>query len=132
MTEWLAAVLVVIGAAFMLVAAIGLCRFPDLFTRMQAAAKAGSLGLACVMLAVLVHSRLLSVATHAILIVAFVLLTSPVAAHRIARAAHRIGVPQWTGTQRDELHDAISAEAADRAAEELPASGEDDPDTEAP
>lgn len=124
MREWLAAALVVVGAAFMLLAAIGLCRFPDLFTRMQAAAKAGTLGLACVMLGVLVNSRQLGVSTHALLIVGFVVLTSPVAAHRIARAAHRIGVPLWAGTLRDELKESISAEAAEAAAEELPPSPE--------
>jgi multicomponent Na+:H+ antiporter subunit G len=95
----------IVGAAFMLVAAIGVWRFPDVLTRMQAAAKAGTLGVGCLLAAVAIHFGQMAVTAHAALIVLFFLLTSPVGAHRIARAAHRIGVPLWEGTHRDELRE---------------------------
>ena len=105
MTAWLSAAFVVIGSAFMLVAAIGVWRFPDVLTRIQAATKAGTLGIGCLMAAVAIHFAELAVTANAVLIVLFFFLTSPVAAHRIGRAAHRIGVPLWEGTHRDELRE---------------------------
>lgn len=105
MTGWLTAALMLTGSTFMLIAAIGVWRFPDVFTRMQAAAKAGTLGVGCLMAAVAVRFGELTVTAHVVVIVLFLLLTSPVAAHRIARSAHRIGSPLWEGTHRDELRD---------------------------
>ncbi len=123
MREWLTSVFMLIGAAFMLVAAIGVWRFPDVLTRMQAAAKAGTLGIGFIMLAVAVHFGQLAVTAHAAVILLFFVLTSPVGAHRIGRAAHRIGVPLWEGTHRDELREA--AQPAGSPAEEE--TGEKDP-----
>jgi multicomponent Na+:H+ antiporter subunit G len=109
MRDWLTSVFLVIGAGFMLVAAIGVWRFPDVLTRMQAAAKAGTLGVGFIMLAVAVHFGRLAVTAHAAVILLFFVVTSPVGAHRIGRAAHRIGVPLWEGTHRDELREATQS-----------------------
>jgi multicomponent Na+:H+ antiporter subunit G len=117
MTDWVAATFMIIGAAFMLVAGIGVVRFPDVLTRMQAATKAGTLGISCLLLAVAVHFGQLAVTTTVAVIVLFFFLTSPVAAHRIGRAAHRIGVPLWTGTHRDELREAGTAKQDPEVAE---------------
>lgn len=110
MTTWIAVTLISIGAAFMLVAAIGVLRFPDVFTRMQAASKAGTLGIGCLLAAVAIHFAEMRVTAHAVVITLFFMVTSPVAMHRIARAAHRIGVPLWEGTHRDELRESLGAE----------------------
>ena len=93
----------VVGAVLMLLAALGVVRMPDLFSRMQAATKASTLGVGCMMLAVAVHFADLAVTTRAVLIVAFVFLTAPVSAHMIGRAAYYVGVPLWEGTTLDEL-----------------------------
>jgi multicomponent Na+:H+ antiporter subunit G len=103
MIEWIASFLLLTGAAFMLVAAVGLVRFPDLLTRMHAAAKAGGLGVGLVVGAVAAAIGDAQVITEAVLVAVFLLLTAPVAAHVIARAAHRSGVPLWSGTRLDEL-----------------------------
>jgi multicomponent Na+:H+ antiporter subunit G len=103
MSEALSAALLVIGSVFMLLAGIGVVRMPDLFMRMQAATKAATLGAGCMLLAVAVHFQDLAVTARAILVTAFVLLTAPVAAHVIARAAYSVGVPLWEGTLCDEL-----------------------------
>ncbi|MDR7508238.1 MAG: monovalent cation/H(+) antiporter subunit G [Armatimonadota bacterium] len=95
--------LMLIGTAFLLLAAVGVTRMPDLFTRMQAATKAATLGVGCVILSVAVHFGDLGVMARAAAVIVFVLLTAPVAAHMIARAAYLIGVPQWDGTIVDEL-----------------------------
>jgi multicomponent Na+:H+ antiporter subunit G len=104
-TAWVSAILIVVGASALLLAAIGILRFPDVLTRMQAAAKAGTLGVGCLLAAAAAHFAQIAVTAHVVLIILFFLLTSPIAAHRIGRAAHRIGVPLWKGTHRDELRE---------------------------
>lgn len=108
--EWIAAACISLGALLMLLAGLGIFRFPDLFTRMQATTKASSLGILLVMLGVAIHFREPTIAAHAMLVVLFFFLTLPVSAHWIARASHRVGVPLWPGTLRDELEGLTVAE----------------------
>jgi multicomponent Na+:H+ antiporter subunit G len=96
-------VLLMIGATFLLAAAIGVLRMPDLFTRMQTATKAATLGISCILIAVALYMDDLGVAIRAFFTVVFFFLTAPVAAHMIGRAAYFIGVPLWKGTMVDEL-----------------------------
>lgn len=103
MSQIFTAVFLFLGAAFMLLASIGVLRLPDLFTRMQAATKAATLGSAFLLLAVTVHFGELGVTTRALATVAFILLTAPVAAHMIGRAAYFVAVPLWEKTITDEL-----------------------------
>jgi multicomponent Na+:H+ antiporter subunit G len=103
MNEVISAILLFVGAAFLLLAALGVVRMPDLFSRMQAASKASALGISCMLLAVAVHFEDLGVTTRSIATIVFFILTTPVTAHMIARAAYFIGVPLWEGTIIDEL-----------------------------
>ena len=96
--------LLVIGAIFLLAAAIGVVRMPDLFTRMQTATKAATLGISCTLGAVALYMEDLGVAMRALFTMLFFFLTAPVAAHMIGRAAYFIGVPLWEQTIIDELH----------------------------
>ena len=50
--EIIAAVLIVLGAAFVLLAAVGVIRLPDLLSRIHAASKAGSVGATLILLAI--------------------------------------------------------------------------------
>jgi monovalent cation/proton antiporter MnhG/PhaG subunit len=104
MNEIVSSALMIIGAAFALLASAGVVRMPDLFTRMQAATKASTLGIGCVVLAVAVHFGELGITTRALATIIFIFLTAPVAAHMIARAAYFVGVPLWEQTIIDELH----------------------------
>jgi multicomponent Na+:H+ antiporter subunit G len=106
MNDLITAMLLVLGSAFMLLAGIGVLRLPDVFMRMSAATKAATLGLGCMVTAVGVHFEDLGIVTRSILVVAFIFLTAPVAAHMIARAAYSIGTPLWEGTVCDELGEA--------------------------
>lgn len=103
MKEFFAALLMLTGAGFALLAAIGVLRFPDLLSRMHAATKCSAFGVSCVMLAAAVHFAELSVATRAFITITFIFATAPVAAHMIGRAAYFVGVPLWRGTVTDEL-----------------------------
>lgn len=86
----------------MLLSAIGIVKMPDLFTRMHAATKVGTVGVSGIVLAVAIHFDQMKVAAPALLIIVFFLATAPVAAHMIGRAAYEMGVELWKGTVIDE------------------------------
>lgn len=92
------------GAFFMALAGLGMLRMPDLFLRMSSTAKAGTLGAGLILLAAAIHFDNFSIYTRATAIIIFLLLTAPVAAHMIGRAAYFDGVPLWKGTVQDDLH----------------------------
>ena len=102
MIEWLSGALFITGATFALLAGIGVLRMPDVFTRMQASSKASTLGLGCLLAAGALRNPDLSFVIRAGSIAAFMLLTTAVAAHVIARAAALSGAPLWKGTLVDE------------------------------
>lgn len=112
MKEIVTAALLLSGATFMLLAGVGVVRLPDLFTRMQASTKAAALGAGCMLLGVAVHFGDSDVTVRALLIVAFILLTSPISAHMIARSAYIASVPLWEGSVRDELRERYSEVAS--------------------
>jgi multicomponent Na+:H+ antiporter subunit G len=95
--------LLVSGSLFMLLAAVGLVRLPDLYTRMSATSKAATLGASLVLLGAAVHFGTAAAGGRAIVIVAFLFLTAPPAAHAIGRAGYRRRSPLWEGTVGDEL-----------------------------
>lgn len=103
MSEALVMALLLVGAVFLLLGSIGIIRMPDLYTRLQAAAKASTLGAGCVVVALAIYFNDIGISVRALLVVAFLFLTAPVAAHVIARAAYFIGVPLWEKTLFDEL-----------------------------
>ncbi len=76
---------------------------PDLFLRMSATTKASTLGLGTIMLGVIVYFEDLVAISHAIATILFVVISAPVAAHVIGRAAYFTGTPLWEGTVIDQL-----------------------------
>ncbi|MFP2896804.1 monovalent cation/H(+) antiporter subunit G [Corallococcus sp. 4LFB] len=104
MRPWLAGGLLLSGALFMGLAALGLARLPDLFCRMQAATKSGTAGAGLLLLGTAVYFEDTQVATRALAVVAFLFLTAPVAAHLLARAGYNLGVSLFR-TRTDELRE---------------------------
>ena len=88
---YLAGILLLIGAVFSLLAAIGILRLPDLYTRMHAASKAGTMGSGLMLIAIAVIAFDGPVILRALVGVVFLLLTTPVSAHLLARAAYMVG-----------------------------------------
>ena len=82
---------IVVGSMFSLIASIGLLRLQDVYLRMHAASKAGTLGSGLMLLALAIYAAELSVFTRALAGVTFFLLTAPVSAHLLARAAYLKG-----------------------------------------
>ena len=76
MIEYIISSLIIIGTFFLLVSAIGILRMPDLY---------------------------IGIVSHIIIIILFLLITAPIAAHMIGRAAYFDGVPLWKGTVTDQL-----------------------------
>jgi len=111
MSDLLATVAVVLGAALGVLSAVGILRMPDVYIRLQVASKASSLGIALLMLGVAAHFGDLSVTIRALLVVVFLFLTAPVAAHVIGRAAYITRTPLAAGTEPDELAGAYDPES---------------------
>ena len=103
MTEILTSFLVVPGGFFAFAAALGVLRLPDVLIRLHASTKAGTLGCGLILLAVATHFGETGIVARALAAILFLLLTAPVAAHMIGRAAYRTGVPLWKGMVTDEL-----------------------------
>ena len=99
----IASLLIIAGSAFAAVAALGLLRLPDLYTRMHAASKAGSVGSAMMLIALAFMSTDLAEILRAIAAVAFFLLTAPIGAHLLAKAAYSVGYGLWPQSVLDEM-----------------------------
>ncbi|QDU65582.1 monovalent cation/H(+) antiporter subunit G [Engelhardtia mirabilis] len=102
-SEVLTVVLLVPGAALMLIGAIGAIRLQDTYLRMSATSKAATLGVVLMLAAGAVHFGDMGTSTRAVATMLFMLLTAPVAAHMIGRAAYLAGEPLWVGTRTDDL-----------------------------
>lgn len=95
--------MILVGSFFALAAAIGVLRLPDLFTRMHAASKAGPVGSGLMLLALALIAPDHATVTRAIAAVAFLLLTAPISAHLLAKAAYSVGYRLWRGSVLDEM-----------------------------
>lgn len=92
--EWLAAALLLVGAFFLLVGAIGMARLPDFFMRLHAPTKASTLGLGGILLASMVMSAAQGrIGFAELLITLFVFVTAPVSSNLMAQAALHLRVP---------------------------------------
>jgi len=93
--EVLAAVALVLGGALTFIAALGVLRMPDVYIRMHASTKAGTLGVLLIALALVFTGADAGVVSKALAVFAFLLLTAPIGAHLIGRAAWRGGLEPW-------------------------------------
>jgi multicomponent Na+:H+ antiporter subunit G len=110
MLDYLSLIIMLTGVVFILIAALGLLRMPDLFLRMSTTTKAATLGVGLVFIGAALSFRELGVTTRALAIVVFLLLTAPVGAHMLGRAAHMGGIELWKNTVTDELRDEENSE----------------------
>lgn len=111
LATYIGCALLLLGSVFVLLASIGVLRLPSLLTRMHAASKAGVVGGGLILLAVGLLSFDSAVALRALIGVGFLLLTTPLSAHLLARAVYRTGTAS-TSLKLDEY--SAAAEADDR------------------
>ncbi|NGM63388.1 monovalent cation/H(+) antiporter subunit G [Sphingobacterium sp. SGG-5] len=103
MIDIILAILSTIGALAIFFASLGILRMPDFYLRLSVTVKAATLGVGLLLLCAAILFPDISVTTKAIAITFFLIITSPIAAHMIARAAYFTGTPLWKGTIIDEL-----------------------------
>lgn len=99
-TEGLLALLILTGAFFGFTAALGLVRMPDIYMRMSTSGKAATLCCGLLLAGVAILFQDARVTARAVAAILFLLLTVPVGAHMIARAAYRAGSPMWKKTEK--------------------------------
>ncbi|MGW9231267.1 monovalent cation/H(+) antiporter subunit G [Pseudorhizobium sp. NPDC055634] len=97
------AALIFVGAIFVLAAALGINRFPDLYSRMHAASKAGTVGSALMLIAVGIHAADIAILARSLAGFFFFVLTAPVSAHLLAKAAHDTGYPLSDISVQDDM-----------------------------
>lgn len=105
--QYAAGVLIIAGSLFGLLAAVGVLRLPDLYTRMHAASKTGTMGAGLMLAGIAVVAFDNGVILRAIAGFIFLLLTAPVSAHLLARAAYLAGYKPSDLTQLDEMRTTI-------------------------
>lgn len=94
-------ILIVIGILFNIFGCIGLVRFPDVYNRLQASTKCVTLGTILLLVGVALLSDSGALAAKAMICAVFILITSPTAAHAIAKGAHASKVKLWENSVVD-------------------------------
>lgn len=104
-SKFIVGYLILQGAILSLVAAIGVIRLPDVYTRNHAASKSATLGVISILLGLFLHYILIDhhANSRVLLGIIFVFVTAPVAGHLISRAAYNTGVPLWNKSVHDDL-----------------------------
>lgn len=92
MVDILGMIFIVVGLIFDFFGCLGLVRLPDVYNRLQASTKAVTLGTCSILFGTFLIVGFTSAGIKSLLCIMFLLLTSPVAAHAIARGAHRSGI----------------------------------------
>lgn len=122
MIEIILAILSTIGALSILFASIGILRMPDFYLRLSVTVKASTLGVGLLLICAAIMFPDVSVTTKAIAIIFFLIITAPIAAHMIGRAAYFTGTPLWKDTVTDELAGMYNKETHELESEEEPES----------
>lgn len=111
-TEFIAALLILVGGAMAVISAIGIIRFPDVYTRSHAGTKSSTLGVLLTLLGAFLFfwAKDSFVSIRLLLGIIFVFLTAPVSGHLITRAAYRSKVHMTEDTIEDELKEVLHLE----------------------
>lgn len=111
MTDIIGFTMIIVGVLFDIFGCIGLVRFPDVYNRLQAATKCVTLGTVMLLIGVAVASASGPTAAKAIICALFILITSPTAAHAIAKGAYASGVKLWESSIVDKYAEQVSRKA---------------------
>lgn len=103
--EFLAGSLILLGAIVCLLSAIGMVRFPDIYTRSHAASKSSALGVLCALSGTFFYFAFVDefISIRLLLGIFFVFFTSPTGAHVLCRAAYRTGIKLADISTQDDL-----------------------------
>ncbi len=101
MSSIIGLIFISLGLTFDFFGCLGLVRLPDVYNRLQAATKCVTIGTCSILFGTFLVVGFSAAGLKALLCIVFLVLTSPVAAHAIARGAHRAGVKLWKGSVVD-------------------------------
>lgn len=101
----LCSVFIVPGIVFIITSGIGIIRFPDFYVRISAVSKAITLGNTLILIGIGIHFNDIVISAKIVSIIIFMMLTSPLSAHIIARAAIRNKVLFWNPTNLTEFRE---------------------------
>jgi multicomponent Na+:H+ antiporter subunit G len=105
MSEIIGYIFILIGLLFDIFGCVGLIRLPDVYNRLQATTKCVTLGTCGILLGTIIIKGLGATAIKAFLCILFLILTSPAAAHALAKGAHASGVKLWKESVCDKYED---------------------------
>ena len=111
MSDIIGLVFICVGLAFDIFGCLGLIRMPDVYNRLQASTKCVTLGSCSILFGTFLIVGPSAAGFKALICMIFLLLTSPVAAHAIARGAHRAGIKLWDGSVVDKYKEDKEGEA---------------------
>lgn len=102
-------IFLLLGTFFIFSGSLGVFRFPDVYTRLHAATKASTLGIACILIGafIFLYVEHQVVSGKLLLAIVFILLTAPVSGHMISRAAHNSGVKPITKHREDAYENSL-------------------------
>jgi multicomponent Na+:H+ antiporter subunit G len=103
MNDQIGLAIIAVGVMFDLLGCIGMVRLPDVYNRLQAGTKCVTLGVCLILLGTVVMADTTPIRLKAVLCVVFILITSPTAAHALARAARVSGIPLWEQSVVDQF-----------------------------
>ncbi len=96
-------IILLIGAIFVFLGALGLLRMPDVYNRIQVGTKAVTLGSIGIIIGVALINPLWW--SKLLVILGFILLTSPVSSSAITKAFYRSGIAPWRETEKNKNQD---------------------------
>lgn len=105
MSEIFGYAFILIGLLFDVFGCVGLIRLPDVYNRLQATTKCVTLGTCSILVGTIILKGPSATAIKAFLCILFLVLTSPVAAHALARGAHASGVKLWQDSVCDKYEE---------------------------
>jgi multicomponent Na+:H+ antiporter subunit G len=105
MIDAIGQILITVGILFNIFGCIGLVRFPDVYNRLQASTKCVTLGTILLLVGVAIAGGSGAIAAKAVVCAVFILLTSPTAAHAIAKGTYASGVKLWENSVTDKYAD---------------------------
>ncbi len=94
-TTIITGIFLTMGCFFSVVAAIGVVRFPDFYSRMHPAGKNDTLGQTLILTGLIIYEGFSFISIKLLLIIIFIFIVNPTATHAIAKAAYLAGVKPW-------------------------------------
>ncbi|MCC5888432.1 MAG: monovalent cation/H(+) antiporter subunit G [Gammaproteobacteria bacterium] len=88
-------ILLLSGSALLLIGGIGLIRFPDFYSRVQAAGLTDTLCSICILTGLMLQADSVPLAAKILFTLLFLLFTGPTAAHALTKTAHHDGLRPW-------------------------------------